>query len=329
MADDREYRKHYEFLKGEVEKRLAQVVAERKPHTVYDPIRYILKSGGKRVRPVLLLLSCEVVGANIREALDAAAAIEVLHTFTLVHDDIMDEAETRRGRPTIHTTWDSNVAILSGDQMVALAFRSLLRTKSVPVKHIAQELTRAFIEVCEGQGYDKEFEERTDVSVEEYLRMVEKKTAVMISTATAIGAMVGRGARREVIALRRFGRFLGIAFQIQDDMLDIVGDESEFGKKIGGDLKQGKKTYPILRALESVRGRDRELIRRVMQRKVRTKRQIRDVRRMMESHGAIDDTRELVRLNTRRAQAALGPLRACRAKEMLHWLADELLVRSH
>lgn len=329
MVDDREYREYYRFLKQKVEKRLARVVAVREPHTVYDPIRYILKSSGKRVRPVLLLLSCESVGGSSSMALDAAAAIEVLHSFTLVHDDIMDEADTRRGRLTIHKAWDSNAAILAGDQMVALAYRSLLRSRSMPIKRVAEEFSRAFIEVCEGQGYDKEFEERTDVSVQEYLRMIEKKTAAMISTATVMGAILGRGEPRELTALRRFGRFLGIAFQIQDDLLDIVGDESEFGKKIGGDLKQGKKTYLLLRALESVRGKDKALIRRVMLRKVTTEREVRDIRRVMEEHGVIDDARMLVRLNTERAHAALRSLKASRAKEMLHWLADELLVRSH
>ena len=219
-----------------------------KSRAVAVPVHYVFANGGKRIRPVLLLLACKTVGGRVRDALPAAVAIELLHNFTLVHDDIMDKATSRRGRPTVHTKWDQSTAILVGDELMALAYRSLLQTKSARLHAIADTFTQAFVEVCEGQGLDKEFETQRRVSLPRYLTMIEQKTAKVISAAAEIGALVGRGTVRQVTALQRYGLHLGRAFQVQDDLLDVVADEAKFGKTVGRDIVSGKKTYLLIRA---------------------------------------------------------------------------------
>ncbi len=307
---------------------MLQLVRLRGPHTVYDPIRYLLRSSGKRVRPVLTVLACEAVGGRAAAALDAAAAIEALHGFTLVHDDIMDNADTRRGLQTIHRKWNDNVAILAGDEMIALAYHSLLKTKTRKLAILLRMFTEAFIEVCEGQGLDNEFERRLGVSLREYLHMIDKKTAKMISTAAALGAMIGGGSKQEVNALGTYGEQLGRAFQIQDDLLDIVADELSFGKSIGGDLKQGKKTYLLLRGIERTRGKERRLLEKVARRSRISIEEVRKIKEIFERHGIIDEAQALVRNHTRRAQQALAGLGPTRAKEMLALFADELVART-
>lgn len=315
------------MLRKRIDRRLAGIGLAIVPSTVYDPIRYNLNGGGKRIRPIITLLTCEAVGGNPRQALDAACAVEVLHNFTLVHDDIMDAAETRRGQPTIHRAWDANTAILAGDAMVALAYRLLLRNGSPRNIKIIEEFTDGFLEVCEGQGFDKEFEGHRKVTVHDYLKMIEKKTARLISAASTIGAIAGNGRPNEIAALRRYGLHLGIAFQLQDDLLDILGNEDYLGKAIGGDLKQGKKTFLLLRSFELARGDDRVLLSRVMKREVRTMAEIRRVRSVMERTGAIDEARALLLRHTRKATQTLQSLRKTRASSMLAWLADDLAGR--
>jgi len=298
------------------------------PSTVYEPIRYFLRAGGKRVRPVVTLLACETAGGRAEAALDAAAAIEVLHGFTLIHDDMMDNADTRRGLQTIHRKWNDNVAILAGDEMIALAYHSLMKTRIQNADGLVRAFTRAFIEVCEGQGLDSEFETKHDVSLEEYLHMIDKKTAEMFSAAAAVGAMIGGGSKREVNALRLYGKHLGRAFQIQDDLLDITADEHLFGKSIGGDLKQGKKTYLILQAVERTRGKERRLLEKVMHRSRISDDEVQAIRGIFERHGIVAEAQTLVKNNTRKAQRAIARFRPTPARDMLAWFADALMVRT-
>ena len=192
--------KKYKIL---VDKKLDTVSDSRSPKYVYVPVRYAMSSGGKRLRAVLVMLACESVGGNSRSALDAAVAVELLHNFTLVHDDVMDNADLRRGKPTVKKKWNTDVAILAGDQIVAQAYESLLKTRTTRLPEVLDVFTRAFTEVCEGQGLDKEFEQRRSVTVNDYLHMIEKKTARMISAAVEIGALVGGGSPREVKRLDR------------------------------------------------------------------------------------------------------------------------------
>ena len=307
---------------------MASMVNRKTPRSLYDPIRHVLEAGGKRIRPVVTLLACEAVGGRAAEALNAAVAVEMLHTFTLVHDDIMDDADTRRGRATIHSKWNNNVAILAGDELIALAYRALLKTTQRYAVRAAEMFTESFVEVCEGQGFDKEFEEKTDVSINEYLMMIKKKTAAMFSYAAGIGGTIGGGSKVEVRTLRLYGNYLGMAFQLQDDLLDITGNRKSTGKPIGGDLKLGKKTYLVLRAMESTRGPERALIGRVVRRQSIGDADVRRIRAIMGTRGIIDDAQAMVRTNTLRAQRTLDSLPSSFATEMLSRLASQLLERA-
>lgn len=296
------------------------------PKSLYEPIRYILRAGGKRVRPVLTLLACEAVGGRAARALNAAVAVEVLHSFTLVHDDIMDNAETRRGVQTVHKKWDHNTAILAGDQMVALAYQSLLKTPQ-PIPTLVKAFTKAFHEVCEGQGFDEAFEHRRDVGMGDYMQMIKKKTAAMISAAAALGGIVGGGTKKEITALQRYGEHLGRAFQIQDDLLDVVAKTSAFGKKVGSDLKEGKKTFLLLEGIERARGKERAFLQGIVRRRVLRDGELQRVKGIFEREGILADASRMVRSSTRRAQRALRILRPSRARDMLIWFADELVER--
>ncbi len=310
-----------------VERRLAVLRDFKEPRLVYDPIRYVLGSGGKRVRSLLVLLACEAVGGLARAALDAAVAVELLHNFTLIHDNVMDNADMRRGQPTVHKKWNQDVAILSGDEMTAHAYRFLLQTNSPRVDEILAVFTDAFIRVCEGQGFDKEFERRQDVTVEDYFMMINKKTARMISAAAEIGAVIGNGTAREVGALRRFGEYLGMAFQIKDDLLDIAGDEEKVGKIIGGDIKEGKKTFLLVKALERVRGEDRKLLRKVVPNNGMNKRALRAILDIYARECVLDDARNEIARRTRLAEKELSVLKPGKAKSTLMWLSSRLLER--
>ena len=318
----------YDRYKKLVENKLRGVAKERLPRTLYGPSRYVLDAGGKRIRPVLLLLACEAVGGNPKNALHAGAAIEILHNFTLVHDDIMDNASSRRGRKTVHTKWDNNVAILVGDALLALAYRCLLETKSPHIQEIAGIFTEGVVEVCEGQAYDKEFETRPSVTVGEYLLMIDKKTARMVAISAEIGGLIGNGSRSEIDALRRYGEHVGRAFQIQDDLLDIIADEKELGKPVGGDILEGKKTFLLLEALRAARGKDRELLKEMIRNKGAKSGLIPEYRRIYLETGAISAARRRIGKDIARAKHELHRLPASSARSMLGWFADMLLNRT-
>lgn len=323
-----DFREQYRRYKELVDRRLVQLERRHAPRSLYEPIGYALDGKGKRVRPVLTLLACEAVGGKPASALDAAVAVEVLHNFTLVHDDIMDNAHTRRGRKTVHRKWGPNTAILAGDQMIALAYQTLMRTKAVNIRDILETFTKGFYDVCEGQGLDEELEHRKNVSMRNYLQMIGKKTAAMIVTATTMGAIIGGGVRKEIAALRTYGEYLGRAFQIQDDLLDVVADEKVFGKTIGGDLKEGKKTYLLLRGIERSSGKNRSLLLRVAGKRNVSDTDVAAVRTIFERTGILDETRTMVRQLTQHAKQALQNLRSGTPRDMLRWLADELLRRA-
>ncbi len=221
------------------------------PSELYEPVNYILSLGGKRLRPLLALMGCELFDAHIEKALPIAMSVEVFHNFTLLHDDIMDSAPLRRGKPTVHMQYNVNTGILSGDVMLIYAYDFLMKVEN---PEIALKLIKVFnkmaIEVCEGQQYDMNFEIRNDVTINEYLKMIELKTAVLIAAAFQMGALVGGALEAEAQHLYEFGRNVGMAFQIQDDILDTYGDPEKFGKKVGGDIIQNKKTYLVLKTYQ-------------------------------------------------------------------------------
>ena len=222
----------------------------REPENLYAPINYILKLGGKRLRPVLTLMTCEMFGTDHKQALNAALAVEVFHNFSLVHDDIMDEAPLRRGQETVHKKWDLNTGILSGDAMLILAYQLFEHYDPQVFRDLAKLFSKTAIEVCEGQQYDIDFETRNDVTIPEYLKMIEYKTAVLVGASMKMGAIVAKADNSCQDGIYEFGRNLGIAFQLQDDYLDAFGDPETFGKQVGGDIIENKKTYLYLKALE-------------------------------------------------------------------------------
>lgn len=236
----------------------AQQNINRQPANLYEPIEYILGLGGKRIRPVLTLMAAEVFDVSYQKALPAAMAIEVFHNFSLVHDDIMDDAPLRRGKATVHEKWDLNTGILSGDAMLILAYQYFENYEPAIFKTLAKLFSKTALEVCEGQQYDVDFENRDDVTIPEYLKMIEFKTAVLVAAALKMGAIIAETSIKNANLIYDFGLNLGIAFQLQDDYLDCFGNPETFGKQVGGDIIENKKTYLYLKAMEFANPEERE-----------------------------------------------------------------------
>ena len=227
-----------------------QVDLDKKPAKLYDPIRYALSIGGKRIRPVLCLMACELYDDQIEKALQAALALEIFHNFTLLHDDIMDKAEKRRNLDCVHIKWDENVAILSGDAMQILSYQILNQLPEQHLKNCLTLFSKTAIEVCEGQQFDMDFETQDEVEIAEYMEMIRLKTAVLLAASLKMGAIIGGASKEESELLYQFGIETGLAFQLKDDLLDVYGDAHTFGKKIGGDILCNKKTFLLLHALK-------------------------------------------------------------------------------
>ena len=235
MKNEKKYRDAFESgLKNYLDK--------KSPENLYEPIQYILNLGGKRIRPLLVLMSADLFGHKYKEAVRAALAIEIFHNFTLVHDDIMDSAELRRGSVTVHNKWNINTGIISGDVMLIKAYQALEEYENPLFSKLIKLLNKTALEVCEGQQYDIDFEEKVDVNQNNYLEMIRLKTAALIGCALKMGALIADASQDDLEAIYEFGELLGIAFQIQDDYLDVYGDSISFGKKIGGDIIENKKT---------------------------------------------------------------------------------------
>lgn len=227
---------------------LEKAVSKDEPKQLYDPIKYILSLGGKRIRPALTLLVCDFFGTDFRKAIPAALAVEMFHNFSLIHDDIMDESPLRRGEKTVHEKWDVNTAILSGDAMLILAYRFFEEYEPTVFKELAELFSETALQVCEGQQLDMDFETRDTVQVSEYLKMIEQKTAVLLGAAMQMGAIVADASEKDKETMYQFGKNLGIAFQLQDDYLDVFGNPETFGKQVGGDIISNKKTFLYLMA---------------------------------------------------------------------------------
>ncbi|MEM9996202.1 MAG: polyprenyl synthetase family protein [Bacteroidota bacterium] len=298
-----------------VNARLAALELPAEPAVLYDPVRYVLAGGGKRLRPVLLLLTSEAFGASRDDSMPAALAVEVFHNFTLVHDDIMDHAAERRGRPTVHERWDANTAILVGDAMMGLSYDLLAQTRTDHLGTMLQVYSRMVARLCEGQALDMAFEQTVDVTVEDYLGMIEGKTAALLECALELGALVG-GADVDTRAhLVQASRDLGRAFQIQDDLLDLTADAPGWGKTIGGDLIEGKKAYLLLCALEKtteteVAGgnateADAAFFRAILAQNGLDPSQVDEARTRMDRLGVLNGAKALVERHTEAGRAAL------------------------
>lgn len=247
---------------------IAKLPLDKEPKGLYAPIEYVLSLGGKRIRPVLMMMAYELWKENAEDVLPQAVALETYHNFTLLHDDVMDNADVRRGKPAVHKKWNENTAILSGDNMLVLAFKwmqSLPSSLSLGEGVLADVLatfTDTAIEINEGQQYDVDFETRDDVREEEYLEMIRLKTSVLLACAVKIGALMAGAPKEDVENIYQFGVNMGLAFQLQDDFLDVYGDEKVFGKAIGGDITSNKKTYMLINALQKAEGEDKATLQR-------------------------------------------------------------------
>lgn len=291
---------------------------------LHAPMAYLMALPAKRVRPALVLLGCEVFGGRAEDALDEAVGIELFHNFTLMHDDIMDDAPLRRGQPTVHAKWNVNTAILSGDAMLVKAYQLMARRPE------ALSIFSGYaLEVCQGQQHDMEFERRSQVSVAEYMEMIRLKTAVLLSCALEVGACIADAEKTDREHLGSFGEHLGIAFQLRDDLLDAFGDPARTGKQLGGDLRAGKKTYLLIRGLErSAEERRTELIEEVS--KPAVERDVPEMLRVIEELGVRAETEAEVRRHDALALEALEPVRAEDVrKQPLRELALGLLDRAH
>lgn len=246
------------YLPNQLSQRINQYIKElafsRKPQGLYNPIEYVLSPGGKRIRPVLMLMAYNLYRDDVEAIFDPATAIEVYHNYTLLHDDLMDRADMRRGKATVHKVWNDNAAILSGDAMLVLAYQYMARVKTDCLKPVMDLFSQTALEICEGQQLDMEFETRHDVTEEEYIEMIRLKTSVLLAASLKIGALLGGASSADANALYDFGMHMGVAFQLKDDWLDVYGDPAVFGKKIGGDILCNKKTYMLIQALRSAKG---------------------------------------------------------------------------
>ena len=314
-------------LRARVDAAMPGVVQGTSPDGLYAPMRYALDAGGKRVRPLLTLLAADLYGAA-DDALSAALAVEVFHTFTLVHDDIMDAALTRRGRPTVHIRWDEPTAILAGDLLLGEAYRLVAASPRGDLRTLLDAWTVAVRRLCEGQALDMAFETDDTVTLDAYLDMIDRKTGALLACALDLGGIVGGADEAEREALRDLGIAVGRAFQIQDDLLDLTADSPEWGKTVGGDVLEGKKTYLLLRALAVADGDDAAVLRALVSAKGCMPEAVPDIRARMGRLGVLADARAAVALWTDAAGDALRRLPGGAARDALAQVVAGLGVRT-
>lgn len=321
-------KKYSAGVDGEIEKALNTI----DPPSLHDASKHLIKAGGKKIRPSLVLLTAEAVGGRKEGALKTAAAVELIHTFSLIHDDIMDQDEIRRGKPSVHALWGEPMAILAGDIIFSLAFELVAQTheEDIPSDRVIKALNTvvdACIKICEGQACDMEFEGKFDVAEAEYLNMIYKKTAALIAAATKSGAILGGGTKEQIEALSNYGRLIGMAFQIQDDYLDVVSDEKHLGKPVGSDIVEGKMTLMVVHALSVASLEDKELLISIL--KNDGEENVEKAINIFAKYGSINYTRDIAQENVKNAKKLLDVLEDSPTKEALYLLADFMLQRSH
>jgi geranylgeranyl diphosphate synthase type II len=318
----------YDLERRKIDLRLKEAFKNRKPASLYNPSAYIVGSPGKRIRPLLVLLSAKATGGKFSDTYNAATAVELLHNFTLVHDDIMDNADTRRGKITLHKKYDNNTAILAGDSLLSVAYEYLLKDCNGNSKRIISSFNKGLVEVCEGQSYDTDFELRRNVSMNEYLKMIGKKTAAMIKMCCEIGVLLANGSDDELSGLSGYGLNLGMAFQIQDDLLDITADEKTLGKRIGGDLIEGKKTFLFVKAIEKSKGEHRKSLIKIIDNKGVKPSEVNKYKILYEKLGVIGDAKARINRYTTKALKSLNVIKKEEDRDVLIWLANSLLRRN-
>lgn len=304
-------------------------LSKLEPESLYESSEYLIKAGGKKFRPALTLLSCQAVGGKPEKALKAAAAIELTHTFSLIHDDIMDNDDTRRGKPAVHKVWGEPLAILAGDSLFAKSFELLSQSAEDNIAYervvdALQVLTNSCINICEGQALDMAFEDTFNVTKDEYMNMIYKKTGDLITASTTIGAIMGGASSNEIQALRTYGKQIGLAFQIQDDYIDLTGDES-IGKPVGSDLVEGKKTLMVVYALEKANKEDHDRLVELLE--ANDESIIPEAMEILEKYGAINYARSKAYDCVIESKQALSILPDSDAKDALFKLADFVFTR--
>jgi len=303
---------------------------EREPKNLYEPIQYILGLGGKKMRPVLTLMSAEIFDTDYAKALPAALAVEVFHNFSLVHDDIMDDAPLRRGNATVHEKWNINTGILSGDAMLILAYQYFENYEPIIFRDLARLFSKTALEVCEGQQWDVDFETRSDVTIPEYLKMIEYKTAVLVASAMKMGAIVAETTVENGNLIYDFGLNLGLAFQLQDDYLDAFGNPATFGKQVGGDIIENKKTYLYLKAIEFATSEERKQLLQLFSVSLEdNSSKIEEVKALFEKTGASKATQQAIQDYTLKAFDTLDKMNISSDKKLkLRSFGENLMNRN-
>ena len=312
-----------------LENYLNKVVTIKEPIKLYEPIKYIVSLGGKRLRPVLTLMSCDFFNKDFKEALPAALALELFHNFSLIHDDIMDEAPLRRGKETVHHKWDLNTGILSGDAMLILAYQLFENYEPQKFSELAKLFSTTALQVCEGQQYDVDFETRNDVTIPEYLKMIEYKTAVLIGAAMKMGAIVAEASENCKVNTYEFGRNLGIAFQLQDDYLDCFGNPKTFGKKVGGDIITNKKTFLYLKTLQKSNESDARVLKQLFSSFPEdSSEKVQQVKELYVKSGAAKESLQEIMKYTQNANSIIQELNISdKNKAVLKSFSDQLMNR--
>ncbi len=302
----------------------------REPKNLYEPIDYILQLGGKRIRPVLTLMAADIFSGDYKPAMNAALAVEVFHNFTLVHDDIMDDAPLRRGMDTVHEKWNLNTAVLSGDAMLILAYQFFENYSSETFQKLAKLFSKTAIEVCDGQQLDIDFETHSDVTIYQYIEMIRLKTSVLVAAALKMGAIVAESSQEDADQIYNYGLNLGLAFQLQDDFLDTFGDPKTFGKQVGGDIIENKKTYLFLKSLELADISDKEKIQFFYNKKLEDNSiKIHEITRIFEKYDIPFHTQNLIQDYTEKAFDCLKKLNISeKNKEILKAFGNNLMSRS-
>jgi geranylgeranyl diphosphate synthase, type I len=319
------------YSKG-IDREIERALHNIEPRKLREASQHLIKAGGKKIRPTLVLLSCEAVGGRPEDAFKTAAAIELIHTFSLIHDDIMDKDEIRRGKSSVHVLWGEPMAILAGDTLFSKAFETVLKShnKDISYDRVINTLNTVVdscIKICEGQAYDIGFEESFNINEQEYMTMIYKKTAALIAAATKSGSILGGGSKNQIDALSEFGKLIGMAFQIQDDYLDVISDESKIGKPVGSDIVEGKMTLMVVNALEKASSEDKVKLISILTEK--NDENILEAINIFRRYGSIDYAREIAKENVITAKKLLNLIDDSEAKKALLLIADFVLERKH
>ncbi|MGB9701489.1 MAG: polyprenyl synthetase family protein [Candidatus Kapaibacteriota bacterium] len=319
----------YQELLNLVESHIDCLFCQEQPSNLYEPIKYFMEQKGKRIRPILTIVATAMIGGDIYKSIKPAISLEFLHNFTLIHDDIMDNSPIRRGRPTVHVKYDLSTAILSGDLLLSIAFRKIIEDVGLDYcKEVLLTFTDALIEVCEGQGYDINFEKKYDITISDYLLMIEKKTAKLIENALLIGAYLANANKQQIEDFITIGRSIGIGFQLQDDLLDLTAENMKFGKEIGKDIQEGKKTYLILKSKELFKSTESiNLLNKFYQNNGLHNEEVNLLINYMKEFGVIDATKEKINTYFEKAKEAVSKFEQNEYTQLMNYIIDMIFQR--